>query len=352
MAAVCPARAPAEIFWAHGIRMLELWDPPAVEAGHATAHLPPMTCGVVRQGFDRLVAERSPGPDLLLFPHTCDSLQNLGSLMRDLMGEPRPCLFFCPPTGRSDGMAEAFLEAQIGALDAELDRLMGPAHPGALERALDWGRRHAQLLGALYDRRASGKWKLSNGRFYDAARSYEHLGPEEAMARIETLLTEPAGDAPGHTPLVFSGVVPAPAGLLDRLDALGVRIAEDDFMACGRRVPRTEAQKRGERPIEEEGWNPYRILARRLLAAPPCSTVGSPIEERLAFIESLVARSKSKGVVFLSLKFCEPDLFEVPSLAAGLKAQGIPVLSVDVELGPATPAGLVTRIEAFLESLP
>jgi len=58
------------------------------------------------------------------------------------------------------------------------------------------------------------------------------------------------------------------------------------------------------------------------------------------------------GVVFLSLKFCEPDLFDVPSLAAGLKARGIPVLSVDVELGPATSAGLATRIEAFLESLP
>ncbi len=351
VAAVCPARAPAEIFWAHGIRMIELWDPPAVEAGRAAAHLPPMTCGVIRQGFDRLVATHPPGPDLLLFPHTCDSLQNLGSLTRDLLGEPRPCLFFCPPTGRSDGMAEAFFEAQIGALDAELDRLAGPARQGALERALDWGRRRAQLLRALYDRRAAGGWELSNRRFYDAVRSFEHLWPEEAMARIEALLAEAAGDAPGHIPLVFSGVVPAPADLLDRLDALGVRVAEDDFMACGRRIPRAEAQDRGEKQIEE-GGNPYRILARRLLAAPPCSTVGSPIGERLSFIEGLVARSKSKGVVFLSLKFCEPDLFDVPSLVGGLKARGIPVLSVDVELGPATPAGLVTRIEAFLESLP
>ena len=351
VAAVCPARTPAEIFWAHGIRTIELWDPPGLEAGQAAAHLPPMTCGVIRQGFDRLVVERSPGPDLLLFPHTCDSLQNLGSLMRDLMGEPRPCLFFCPPTGRSDGTAEAFFEAQIRALDAELDRLVGPARPGALERALNWGWRRARLLRALYDRRAAGGWEVSNGRFYEAVRSCERLWPEAAMARLEALLAEPAGEAPGHTPLVFSGVVPAPADLLDRLDALGVRVAEDDFMACGRRIPRGEAQDRGEKQIEE-GGNPYRILARRLLAAPPCSTVGSPIGERLAFIESLVARSKSKGAVFLSLKFCEPDLFDVPSLAAGLKARCIPVMSVDVELGPATPAGLVTRIEAFLESLP
>jgi len=351
VAAVCPARVPAEIFWAHGIRMIELWDPPAVETGHAAAHFPPMTCGVIRQGFDRLVAARSPGPDMLLFPHTCDSLQNLGSLTRDLMGESRPCLFFCPPTGRSDGTAEAFLEVQIGALDAELDRLEGPVPPGSLECALDWGKRRTQSLRALYDRRAAGGWEVPNGRFYETVRACEHLWPEEAVARMEALLAEPSGDAPRNVPLVFSGVVPAPADLLDRLDALGVRIAEDDFMACGRRVTRTEAQERGDNQIEE-GGNPCRILARRLLAAPPCSTVGSPIGERLSFIESLVARSKSKGVVFLSLKFCEPDLFDVPSLAAGLKARGIPVLSVDVELGPATPAGLVTRIEAFLESLP
>jgi benzoyl-CoA reductase/2-hydroxyglutaryl-CoA dehydratase subunit BcrC/BadD/HgdB len=331
--------------------MVELWDPPAAEDGHAAAHFPPMTCGAVRQGFDRMAAGGSMESDLLLFPHTCDSLQNMGTLMRDLTGEPRPCLFFCAPTGRTDGTAEAFLRAQIETLDADLDRWVGLAPPGAMERALEWGRRRAQWLSALYDRRAAGGWDLSNRRFYDAVRSFERLWPEEAIARLETLLSEPVGDASGHLPLVFSGVVPAPADLLDRLDALGVRVAEDDFMACGRRVRRNGVYGRGETPVEE-GGDPYRTLARRLLAAPPCSTVGSPIEARLAFIESLVARSKSKGVVFLSLKFCEPDLFDAPPLVEGLKARGIPVLSVDVELGPATPAGLVTRIEAFLESLP
>jgi benzoyl-CoA reductase/2-hydroxyglutaryl-CoA dehydratase subunit BcrC/BadD/HgdB len=331
--------------------MIELWDPPASEEGHAAAHFPPMTCGAVRRGFDRMAAGGSMHPDMLLFPHTCDSLQNMGTLMRDLTSDPRPCLFFYAPTGRTDGTAEAFLRAQIETLDADLDRWVGLAPPGAMERALEWGRRRAQLLRALYDRRAAGGWEPSNRRFYDAVRSFERLWPEQAMARLESLLSEPVGDDSGHLPLVFSGVVPAPADLLDRLDTLGVRVAEDDFMACGRRITRTEAHERAEKQIEE-GGDPYRTLARRLLAAPPCSTVGSPIGERLSFIEGLVTRSKSKGVVFLSLKFCEPDLFDVPSLAAGLKARGVPVLSVDVELGPATPAGLVTRIEAFLESLP
>ena len=44
--------------------------------------------------------------------------------------------------------------------------------------------------------------------------------------------------------------------------------------------------------------------------------------------------------------------YRLPSLAGAMRARGIPVLTVEAELGSSAPAGMMTRVEAFLESLP
>jgi benzoyl-CoA reductase/2-hydroxyglutaryl-CoA dehydratase subunit BcrC/BadD/HgdB len=56
-------------------------------------------------------------------------------------------------------------------------------------------------------------------------------------------------------------------------------------------------------------------------------------------------------VVILDVKFCEPELFDAPLIVAGLRESGVPVLILETEMEPRTPAGMLTRMEAFLETL-
>ena len=84
---------------------------------------------------------------------------------------------------------------------------------------------------------------------------------------------------------------------------------------------------------------------------PPCTTRGSSLEERLAWIRGLASQSNSKGVVFVEVKFCEPELFDLPELRRGLKEAGLPSLVIEVDVSQAAGGQAATRLEAFREMM-
>jgi benzoyl-CoA reductase/2-hydroxyglutaryl-CoA dehydratase subunit BcrC/BadD/HgdB len=341
VAAVWPARFPVELLWAGGFCAAEIWDPPVAPA-RAPAHLQPFVCSVVRSGFELLASGGMEVADLLAFSHTCDSLQNLSTMVEDLLGEPRPILNFYPPKGSASAAGERYTKAQIQELWSRVKELVPEARDEALQRAAQRGLRRVGLLRRLYAARAEGRLACTNEEFYDTVRACEYLLPEDAVARLEALLARSAGQAGVAPKLVFSGVLPTPKDLMSRLDEMGVRVVDDDLLACGRRVPRSAIP---------ESPDPVEALAKRHRALPPCSTQGAPLEERAAFLRELVEGSGAQGVVFLSLKFCEPDLFERPNLVEAMRKEGIPALVLETETGAETSAGLMTRLEAFLEGL-
>ncbi len=78
-----------------------------------------------------------------------------------------------------------------------------------------------------------------------------------------------------------------------------------------------------------------------------------PMQRELIFSDfmSKVERSRAQGVIFCMVKFCEPELFDLPQLMEGLKSKGIPVLLLDTELNQGLSGQMSTRVEAFVELL-
>jgi benzoyl-CoA reductase/2-hydroxyglutaryl-CoA dehydratase subunit BcrC/BadD/HgdB len=141
--------------------------------------------------------------------------------------------------------------------------------------------------------------------------------------------------------VVLSGILPNPPEILGLLDSFGARVVEDDLANCGRRLLFPPSEK-------EE---PFQALTEIYFSLPPCPTKDSPISDRLQFILERVERSGAKGVIFCMVKFCEPELFDVPLLVEGLKERGLATLIVDVELNRGVSGQLATRLEAFVEML-
>jgi len=338
---VFPGRYPPEVLDAHGLLALEIWDPPE-PAGPAASHLQAFVCSVARRGLD-LALRKSAELDALLFPHICDTLQNLFTIVRDCIGHPIPCLTFYPPRNVSGESAAGYVEAQASALARELAPLAaGPwdgeqlvlarERTGALHEAL----RHAYLSRA----RASNP--RPNLDFYGLVRMREYLPPGRFAARLTSALETPA---PGPDPaarIVLSGVLPD-RGLLELLDERRLAVVEDDLLACGRRFLRAPAPDH-----DGDGWSG---VAREFLRLPPCTTVASPVSRRLAFLLDLVERSSARGVVLHAVKFCEPELFDHPFVIDGLKKRGISTLVLESELHEPRMGRLATRLDAFLEML-
>ncbi len=92
-------------------------------------------------------------------------------------------------------------------------------------------------------------------------------------------------------------------------------------------------------------------MAERIRHAPPDSTRGSSIQARLKHLIQLAQQSDAKGVLFYDIKFCEPELFYLPSLRRGLQDAGFPSTVIEVDLGDPLSEPVRTRLEAFLEML-
>ena len=73
------------------------------------------------------------------------------------------------------------------------------------------------------------------------------------------------------------------------------------------------------------------------------------INHRREHLSGLVASSGAKGVIFHTVKFCEPELYDIPLLKKRFAELHVPVLFMESELEPKLSGQTVTRLEAFVE---
>jgi benzoyl-CoA reductase/2-hydroxyglutaryl-CoA dehydratase subunit BcrC/BadD/HgdB len=121
---------------------------------------------------------------------------------------------------------------------------------------------------------------------------------------------------------------------------MGGVVVADDLACCGRRL-----YPPGHR---EEAFS---RMAERMLTASPDPTRGSPIRDRLAHLLRRVETCGAKGVVFYDVKFCEPELFDLPTLRKELQTGGVPSVAIEVDLNDPLSQQVLTRLEAFVEMI-
>lgn len=340
--AVLPIHYPKELLTALDLLAVELWGPPGPPRGDEAGRLQSYVCAVARNALAFLASGRADAVDAVLFPHTCDSIQGLASLAADFGGWGGPSLTFLHPKGPERTSSRAFVLAELRALAAGLERVAGRTlDPARLEAALRVHREIDEQRAALLDARP--RLPVEDRELYALLRRGEWLWPEEHLDELRAARARwPEGRVRPGVPLLVSGYVPEPAALLDVLASAGAYVAADDYAAVGRRVVRGRARA---------GADPWEALVDRYFAAPPCSTRAADPALRIHHLGALCQRSGARGVVLHVLKFCEPELFDVPPLRRAFEARGLPVLVLEGELEAELSGQTVTRLEAFVEML-
>jgi benzoyl-CoA reductase/2-hydroxyglutaryl-CoA dehydratase subunit BcrC/BadD/HgdB len=339
---VLPGRYPRELLDALGMLGVELWDPPGALA-KSSQHLQPFVCSVVHRALERMLMADTD-VDGYLFPHLCDSIQNLFTVVRDCIGAKVPLEVFYPPRHQEERRgAVSYVAGHLRELAEILGAVAGSGCTD--EKMAAAVARNVEMMGALadlYAARAEGRLTLSNTDFYEAVREWEYRRPGDVAARWRQLPASggPASGTEGVS-VVLSGLLPD-RGLLRLLDERKVAVVEDDLLSCGRRLVRGSMRRDGD---------PWLAAAANFLALPPCSSIASPVESRLAFLEELKERSGARAILFHTVKFCEMELFDHPFLVRHLKARGVPVLVLESELYQSRYGQVETRLDAFLEMI-
>lgn len=377
--AVLPVHHPKPLLTALDLLAVELWGPPGPPRSDAAGRLQTYVCAVARNALAFLAGGHADVVDGALFPHTCDALQGLATLATDLGGWSKPAFTFQHPRGDDRPSARAYVRAELRSLAGALAPLAGRAvDDGRLAWAL---RLHADIdaaRAALLGGRA--RLRMTDPELYAVLRRGEWLWPEEHLAELRAAAAAlaPAPVQEG-VPVLVTGYVPEPAGILAALNDAGAYVAADDYAAVGRRIPRppldsgraSAAYARGERDVKEgsatqarplsptggegrgEGAprDPWAALVDWYFSFPPCPTRGPDQAARMRHLVSLAERSGARGVLVHVQKFCEPELFDVPAIRRTFEARGLPVVVVEGELERELSAQAATRVEAFAEML-
>ncbi len=337
---VFPAQYPKEIFWAMNALPVEIWDPP-LEVSHASAHLQPYICSVVRLGLELILQGHCDRVEGFLFPHTCDSIQNLASIVKDYLGLKKPCYFFYHPKAPYRSFSRDYYLNQLKDLAFGLEKQIGPLNLDELKRRVRQSREISSLIKQAYDLRAEGKFRSSNEEFYRVLRQGEFLHPDDFLPLLSEFVGTLSGETAKGPVVIMSGVLPSPPEILSLLDELGVRIGDDDLLSCSRRFLGAPSSNQ----------DPFEALADGYFALPPCTTKNFPVRERQSYLLQKIERSGAKGVIFYTVKFCEPELFDIPQLVEELKNRGFATLVMDTELNQGVSGQMRTRVEAFVEMI-
>lgn len=336
IAAVLPIHYPRALLRAFGLLPVEVWGPPRVDPAPGAAHLQPYVCSIVGNALSFLLKDGLEVADVIIVPHACDSLQGLGSLLLDFVRPRQPVFPLYLPRGRRESDLQ-FLADECRALYEKLVAVTGRA-PSEAE-LMESIRREEEadgLLAELYRRRRA--LPLTDLAFYRLVRAREYLPAEQFSALARAALDIPSADPRAGLPILLSGIVPEPMVLLDAVNKMGGTVVADDLACCGRRLYPPGA-----------GTDPFRRMAERILNGPPDPTRGSPIAERLRHLVQMARETGARGVIFYDVKFCEPELFDLPLLRRGLQEAGLPSVHIEMDLNDPLSGQTLTRIEAFLE---
>jgi len=141
--------------------------------------------------------------------------------------------------------------------------------------------------------------------------------------------------------------------LWDMLSSIDLRLVSDDLCISSRYyttlVNNGSPGQAGDitRPEKDRL---LRALSERYLSKPHCmrmADMGAKISE----IEKKVIEDDVRGVIFISLKFCDTMLYSFPLIKQALSKLKIPVLYLEIEYNNFSAGQVKTRTQAFLEML-
>ncbi len=338
IAGVFPIHYPRELLKAHNIHPIEIWGPPRMDTVKVRSHLQTYICSVVESGLSFVLSDLIEKVDMILVPHSCDSLQGFGSTLIDLISPQKPIFTFYLPRGKRIEDRE-FLMKELKNLSEKLSLKFGkrPSESELMEKIVEEEKLEELILKAYKKHFLNG----GGGKdFYKIIRSREYLSNEIFTQILEKYLNSQTKQENQLIPIILSGICPEPMDIFKIIEDSGGKVVFDDLATTRRRIYGKGKSK-----------NPYERMSERLLQGVPDFSRGASIDERFNFLLKSLRDNNLRGIIFYNIKFCEPEEFYIPILRRRLKNTGIKSLKIEVDINQPIPTQTITRIKSFFEIL-
>lgn len=310
----------------------------------ADSHVQAFICSLVRTSLDAALKRKFDFLDGVMFPHSCDSIQNLADIWRrNFPGQYTEVVVM--PVWVDVPEAEDYLADEIAHFRLKLEKHLGTRITDEMvARSIDVYNENRALLAELYALRRDKPGAISGQETLDVVRASMSMRKEDHTELLKKLLAElkraPGADNAAARVVLYGNACDHPA-LINLFEEMEAVIVDDDLCTGSRYFLH----------IEPSVGDPSRRLAQRYIRRVPCPSKHSSEFDRRRYLVDMVKQSRADGVVMLILKFCDPHLFDYPDLAKRLSESDIPHLLIETEMQPASIEQVRTRLQAFLEML-
>jgi bzd-type benzoyl-CoA reductase N subunit len=310
----------------------------------ADSHVQAFICSLVRTSLDAALKNKFDFLDGVVFPHSCDSIQNLGDIWRRSF--PKQFVeFVVLPVWIDIPEAEDYLTEEIARFRGSFEKHLGVSiSDSAIAKSIDIYNENRNILEALYSLRRDNPGAITGKELLDVVRASMSMRKEDHTALVRKLLEELSG-APQKNGAAIRVVLYGNAcdhpDIMNLFEEAGAVVVDDDLCTGSRYFLHTEPSD----------GDPIRKIAQRYTRRIPCPSKHSSDFDRRRYLVDMVRKSNADAVVMLVLKFCDPHAFDYPDLAKRLTESNIPHLLIETEMQPASLEQIRTRLQAFVEML-
>ena len=145
---------------------------------------------------------------------------------------------------------------------------------------------------------------------------------------------------PAKARLMLIGSVMTNPEFIKSIEELGVVVVTDEL--C------TSTRYWSDPVVLEGAKNPLEAISRRYLSNFPCARM-YPSTDRFDRVVKLAREARVDGIISETIRYCVPYAHDIPLISDRLKAENIPLLTLDVEYGTSGSGQIRTRVQAFLE---
>ena len=333
--------APEEILYAAGtlpVRCFGSHEPESVSDPYVFT----MYCPFCRDVMAQILQGRYDYVDGLVKARSCIHIRNVWDCWI-LERPPSFSHYVSMPTQIQSPRAEAFLTAELKDLKAALENWLGePISAEALDNAVEVYNTNRRLLRNIWEYRKSDPPKLSGVEALDLVICGQVMDKKEHNELLEGFLNElPSREGVKlGLRVMLIGSENDDREFPELVEAEGVNLVIEDS-CTGTRYFWNDV-------IPEE--DRIKSISKRYIDRPPCPNKDYPERRRFPHIMSLIRDYDTQGVILYQQKFCDPHEFDIPALAKFLKNNGIPTLTLELDL--LVPRGqFSTRVGAFVETL-
>jgi benzoyl-CoA reductase/2-hydroxyglutaryl-CoA dehydratase subunit BcrC/BadD/HgdB len=334
---------PLEILLAAGLYPYRILPEPGRSITRADGYIDRNFCPYVRTCLGGALEGEYSFLGGLVVVNSCDPMRRLHDVWRYNVGGGFNHLLDLPRVNGPD--AAAYYRECLQKLVTEIEsHFKVEITPAALAEAVTILNKSRSMLRGLYLVNRDRGLPLTAAEVRTVVRAGATLSADVFNALLERLLSEignsAAREAEGPR-ILITGSVMDNHGILELIEGGGARVVADDLCTGTRLFWDT---------VESASADPLTDLSRHYLGRTPCPRMRDAAR-RFDHVIRLIDEFRVDGVIFYTLKFCDPHLFDVPLLKARLAEKGLPVLSLEGDYTPGTLGRVRTRIEAFIEML-